>query len=129
MAITQKGTTVTVGMNSLGWGEQTGIIMQTADESAVGETSIIRGTDNATVTVLETDPGWRRTIEAVLVSAALTAARALKKGDSITINSIIHRVEEVKIGHGLLEARVTITAIKEDSMTYTTTTTTTTTTV
>lgn len=112
----QKGTSVVVGMNSLTYGT---CLMQTASEERTDEIKEIRGANNAVVTKLISNPGKRYTVEGVLLSADLTAARALKRGDAVSINSVSCMVEDVKIGVGLEEAKVTITAIKEDSMTYT----------
>jgi len=113
----QQGTTVVVGFNDLTYGT---CLMVTCGEEPTGEIKDIKGANNATVTKLISNPGKRYTVEGILLSADLTAARALKKGSSVTINAVVCMVEDVKIAVGTEEAKVTITAIKEDSMTYTT---------
>ncbi|MEN6360043.1 MAG: hypothetical protein ABFD59_08305 [Smithella sp.] len=112
----QKGTTVVVGFNGLTYGT---CIMLTASQEATGEEKVIKGSNNATVTILESDPGEQYTVEGILLSADLTAARSLKKGDTVSINSVNCRCVSRSIGVGTEEAKVTITAIKEASMTYT----------
>jgi hypothetical protein len=115
--LVQLGTSVVVGFNGLTYGT---CIMISGGEELTGDIKEIKGPQNATVTKLLTNPGKRYTVEGVLLSADLTAARLLKKGSSVTINSVVCMVEDVKIATGTEEAKVTITAVKEDSMTYTT---------
>jgi ribosomal protein S8E len=114
--IVQKGTSVVVGFNGLTYG--TCIMIQSSEEP-VADMNEIRGSKNEVVAKIYSNPGRRYTVEGVLLSADLTAARALIKGSTVSINSVSCCVEDVKISVGTLEAKVTITAIKEDSMTYT----------
>jgi hypothetical protein len=111
----QIGTEVVVGFNGLTYGT---CIMETASQEATGDTKVIRGPNNATITILESDPGEQYTVEGILLAADLTAARALIKGADVTINGVVCRCLTRSIGVGREEAKVTITAIKEAGMTY-----------
>jgi hypothetical protein len=111
----QLGTEVVVGFNGLTYGT---CIMETASQEASGDEKEIRGPNNSVLTVLESNPGEQYTVEGILLAADLTAARALIKGSTVSINSVNCRVMTRSIGVGREEAKVTITAIKEAGMTY-----------
>ena len=112
----QKGTTVVVGFNGRTFGT---CLMEVASEEQVGEIKEIRGANNAAATKLISNPARRVTVEGILLSGDLTTVEALKRGDVASIDGISCMVEEVKISFNREEAKVSITAIKEDSMTYT----------
>ena len=111
-AITQKGTILIIGFDG---NTYTGLFMEGATKEQTGTQKIIKDEDNATVTVLVEDLGIRRTLRGIVKSEGWTEPR---QGDMVTINSINYRVESISTEYSAEEARITLTAIKEDSMTY-----------
>ena len=121
--LVQKGTSVTVGFGS---NTNANLIMQAVGES-VGEADMkeIAGEQAAAVTNLFTNPRKRIRLTGVLLdtgglAAEIKAVRDLIVGSTISINSVNCMVDESPvIEFGAEEARVSIVAVKEDSMTYT----------
>jgi len=121
--LVQKGAAVTVGFNS---NTNANLEMQAVTES-VGEADMkpILGEQGAAVTNLFTNPRKRLRLSGVLLNVAsdaaeLAAVRALIIGSTVSVNSVNCMVIETPtIEFGAEEARVTISVIKEDSMTYT----------
>lgn len=110
----QKGTTVIVGFASH---TLTGYVMNSVGKEPIGDIKDLRGENNATATKLISNPGFRITVECYVTSG--TSYTTMKKGDAVSINSVSYMVEDVKVAYSREEAIVTITAVKEDSMTYT----------
>jgi len=121
--LVQKGTSVTVGFNS---NTNANLQMQAVTES-VGEADLkpILGEQGAAVTNLFTNPRKRIRLQGVLLDASsngteLAAVRALIIGSTVSVNAVNCMVIETpSIEFSAGEARVTISVIKEDSMTYT----------
>lgn len=121
--LVQKGTSVTVGFGS---NTNANLIMQAVGES-VGEADMkeIAGEQGAAITNLFTNPRKRIRLTGVLLdtgglAAEIKAVRDLIVGSTISINSVNCMVDETPvIEFGAEEARVSIVAVKEDSMTYT----------
>lgn len=111
-AITQKGTSLTIGFDG---NTYTGIFMEAATKEQTGTQKVIKDEDNASVTVLIEDLGIRRTLRGVVKASGWVEPR---QGDAITINSVKHRVESISTEYSAEEARISLTAIKEDSITY-----------
>lgn len=118
-AIVQKGTAVKIGFGNVAY---TGYVLQSATVEATGEQKVLRGTDNETMTVLVEDLGERLSVE-LLVLNATTMTAAPPKGSTITIDDLAgdaakYRVEDSSISLQAEEARLSLTLISEDSMTY-----------
>jgi len=111
-AITQKGTNLTIGFAG---NTYAGLFMEGATKEQTGTQKVIKDEDNATVTVLVEDLGIRRTLRGIVKATGWTEPR---QGGSVTINGDAHRVESVSTEYSAEEARITMTVIKEDSMTY-----------
>lgn len=117
--LVQFGTAVVTGFNG---NTNTNLIMQAATED-MGDGTIneIPGEQGATVTKIITNPHYRVRLTGVIKNAGteLTTLRALKKGSTLSVNSVNCMVNEpVSIEYGAQESRCTITVIKEDAMTY-----------
>lgn len=111
----QKGTTVVVGFNSVTFGTW---IMESSSESPGADVTEIRGPQNATVTKLISNPHKIYEVSGVILSADLTTARAALIGGTVSINSVSCCIQSLKLDFGREAAKCTMTAIKEDSMTY-----------
>ena len=118
-----KGTSVTVGF---GTNTNANLVMQAVTES-VGEADMksIPGEQGAEVTNIFTTPRKRIKLSGVLLNVAadgaeLAVIRALIIGSTLSVNSVNCMViESPVIEFGAEESRVSISVIKEDSMTYT----------
>ena len=121
--LVQKGTAVTVGF---GTNTNANLIMQTVTES-VGEAdqNSIKSEQAADITNIYTNPRKRIRLNGVVLNtggagAELAAIRALIVGSTVSVNSVNCMViESPVIEMGAEEARVSLSVIKEDSMTYT----------
>lgn len=111
-AITQKGTSLTIGFAGHTYA---GVFMESASKEQVGTQKVVKDEDNATVTVLVEDLGIRISLRGIVKAAGWTEPR---QGDAITVNSVKYRVESISTEYSAEEARVSLTALKEDSMTY-----------
>jgi len=112
----QKGTTMAIGFGS---NVLTGYIMEDGlTIESTGETEIIKDEDNATVAVIESDPGRRIKFSAMIKSAVPTTDPRLK-GATVTVNSVAYRIESCDVQFGRLVTKLSATAIKEAAMTYT----------
>lgn len=114
--LVQKGVTVVVGYNGRTVGTW---IMQGSGESPDADIKEIRGPQNSVVTKIITNPRKTYKADGVLLSADLTTMAAAKKGDTVSINSVNCMLESLDISFSAEDARATLTAVKEDSMTYT----------
>ena len=110
----QKGTTVIVGFNGFTY---TGAIMDSVSRKPIGDIKEIRGENNAVTTKLISNPGFEVSVEVIVTS--LAAFNAIKKGDLFTINSVGYMVTDADGKYSREEVKWSISAIKEDSMTYT----------
>jgi hypothetical protein len=113
--LVQKGTTVVVGFNSRTVGTW---IMQDSGESPGADIKEIRGPQNSVLTKLITNPHKTYKATGVLLSADLTTMAGAKIGDLVSINSVNCMLLSLDISFGAEDARATLTAVKEDSMTY-----------
>lgn len=111
----QKGTSVVVGYNSRTVGTW---IMQESGESPGADIKEIRGPQNAVVTKIITNPHKTYKATGVLLSADLTAMASAVIGGAISINSVSCMIASLDISYGAEDARASLTAVKEDSMTY-----------
>ena len=112
----QKGTTVVVGFNGRTVGTW---VMEDSGESPGAEVTVIKGSNNSTLTKLISDPKKTYKATGILLAADLTAMAAAKIGDTISINSVSCMIESLDLSFGREAARASLTAVKEDSMTYT----------
>ena len=114
MAITQTGTALQVGF---GLDDvYTGVFMETAGKERVAAQKVIKDEDNATMTVLLSGLATRRTLRGIVKASGWVEPR---QGTIVTINSVKYRTESCVTEYEREEARVTLTVIKEDSLTYT----------
>ena len=112
--IVQVGETVAVGFDSLIYGT---MLMRVAGfEPMSNETPILDGR-GATVTLIEQDPGSKLRLEGVLLSADLTAFKALTIGTVVTINSLKYRVTSASVSYQTAETTGTLECQSEDSLT------------
>lgn len=112
-AITQLGTAVDIGFNSYTF---TGYLMESMGNESTGEQKVIKDEDNATYCILVEDKGRRLNFTAVVKSGS--TPESIEQGDVITVNSVNYRVESASVARTPEEARLSITCIKEDSVTY-----------
>lgn len=112
-ATVQKGVSLKIGFTTT-W---TNFIQQSMNRSATGEQDVIKDEDNATCTVLVSDLGERIKIDAIVKSTGSLTPPA--KGSSFTYGAILYRVEDAEVTEVAGAAKITVTAIKEASMTYT----------
>lgn len=113
-AISQVGTAVKVGFanNTL-----TGYVMNGFTRESTGEQKVIKDENNATQTILVSDEGERITFDAIVLNTG--SLTMVDVGATVTINSVVYRVESYVIESQREETILRVTAIKEDSMTYT----------
>lgn len=121
--LVQKGTSVTVGFNG---DTNTNLVMQAVAET-LGEADMksIASVQGADITNIFTNPRKRIRLSGVLLNAAsndaeLKAVRDWIIGTTLSVNSVNSMIiESPVIEQSAEEMRVTVTVIKEDSMTYT----------
>ena len=121
--LVQKGTSVTVGFNG---DTNTNLVMQAVAET-LGEADMksIASVQGADITNIFTNPRKRIRLSGVLLNAAsndaeLKAVRDWIIGTTLSVNSVnCMIIESPVIEQSAEEMRVTVTVIKEDSMTYT----------
>lgn len=114
-AISQKGTTLKI---AFGTNVYTGYIMEDFTTEATGGQDVILDEDAATVTVLVSDLGTRKSFTAIIkeTGGSLTPPA---QGSSVTINAVVYRVESSSVKQARKASMLTISLIKETSMTYT----------
>jgi len=111
---TQLGTTVLVGFMGHTY---TAVIMDSAKLAVTGDQDEIRSEDNETCTVIVSNKGTQIDFSGVIKGSTVVTPPA--KGSSVTVNSVIYRVLDSSVEYSRLAAKLTVSAIKEDSMTYT----------
>ena len=109
-------TTVVVGFNGLTYGT---CLMKTCSEEPIAEVKHLKAANNSTITVIISDPGKQVKLEGILLSADLTAARALKIGSTVTVNTVKYYVKSAPIVVGTEEASVTLELEARDGLTLT----------
>ena len=109
----QKGETV-----FLGYGDYTYALILTDDAtiSPIADVATIPDEHNATTTVLVYNPGQHIDISGVILGDSFPSILLI--GGSITINAVVWRIEKYDIKLARTEAKLTLSAIKEDGMTY-----------
>lgn len=121
MAATQKGTTLKIAFGSYVY---TGYVPETMTVSYPnGNVKVIRNADGATMTKILMDPGMRVTGSFVILGASGSVIPP-KEGDSITMTpptgtSTTYYCESAETVFGEADTKLTLTLMKEDSMTYT----------
>ena len=113
-APTQLGTTVLVGFMGHTY---TAVIMDSVKLTPTGDQDEIRDEDNATATVIISNAGTQIDFTGIIKGTTVVAPPA--KGSSIAVNSVTYRVLDSNVEYSRLAAKLTVTAIKEASMTYT----------
>jgi len=94
-----------------------GYYTQGSELTPTGEVEKVKDENGATVTVIITDKG--KILKMDLIPKSGTDAEAIAIGDSFTVNAILYRVTEVgPVRAAGTAQKVSITAEKEDSMTY-----------
>ena len=116
MAATQIGTDVKIGFGSNAY---TGTILESFNTEAVdGNVEEILDELGATETVVLMNPATQISFTAVIkeTGGSLTPPAI---GASITVDSVLYRATSSSVAQVAGASRLSITAIKEDSMTYT----------
>ncbi len=112
--IEQIGTTALIGIGSNTY-DATNVIVETADIEDIADITEIRDEDNAVCTKLISNRGKRISLSCVaLASADLT----IRKGETITIDSMNMMVEDFKLQRVRENAKISVVGILEDNMTY-----------
>lgn len=112
-AIVQRGVSVLVGF---GGHTYAGLNMETASKEQTGEQKVLLDENNEPVTVLISDLGKRITLRGIILDDGSWTEP--ETGDAITVNGAAYRIESGSYEYSQTEARVNITAIKEDSVEY-----------
>lgn len=112
-AISQLGTELKVGF---GTNIYTGYIMEDFTSEATGEQIPIKDENNATGTILVCDAGTRFSFSALIKSTGSLTPPA--QGADIVINLVTYRVESSSVKQLRTASVLSVTAIKEDSMSY-----------
>lgn len=114
----QKGTSVELGFGS--W-TVAATQMESVEAEQTGDIDEIRDDDNAMATKIITNRGVRRTFtfKCKTTSSILSTLDGYVRGDTFTVNSIGHMIDSIRIRRSRLAVEVTITGVKEASMTYT----------
>lgn len=114
MAATQLGATVKIGFASQTY---TGHLMQDFElESLDGNVEEILDEDGATETIILMNPAKQISFTAVVLDAGAIIPPTI--GATITINSIPYRVTSASNAFAAGATRLSVTAIKESTMTY-----------
>ncbi len=124
-AIVQKGTSILIGYGGVSY---SGYVLQSGSVEATGTQKEILNTDNATMTVLVENLGVQYTIEALILTATTGFTAPPAQGDSVTItqfnpqdgtpDNLICRCVNSSVALSPEEMRLSLTLIKEVSMTY-----------
>lgn len=126
-AIVQKGTACKIGYGGITW---TGYVLQNASIEGTGTQKELFDTDNATMTVLVENLGLRYSLE-VMILNTVNLVNLPAQGDTFTLTTDFDmgttpasaelklRIESISIALTAEEARLSLTVIKEVSMTYT----------
>lgn len=94
----------------------TGYVVEEAEHEAFAEVEPIKNEDNETETKIISDPGTRVTLNVLGKSGSTLESVGI--GDTVSINSVSMMAERVTQRRSRGVLRATITAVKEDSMTY-----------
>ena len=117
MAITNLGTQVLIGFGDSGQYCISGYIPDDVSLQCFADIQTISDCDNEITAKLISNHGERITVNAIVKQG--TAAEDIHIGDTITINSINWMVESREVKYSRTEAKIALTAVKEDSMSYT----------
>ena len=109
----QKGTTVLLGYEGYTYSL---ILTDDATIMPIANVSTINDEHNATTTVIMYDPGQHLDMSGVIKGSVVP--EILLVGGTITVNSVVWRLEKYDIKLARTEAILTLSAIKEDSMDY-----------
>ena len=112
------------GTNSFAIGLQgytySNVKVRNATLEPCSEEKLITGEQKETLEVLIVNPGDRVKLTGAVLAAALSDIQDVKKGDAISINGVSMCVEDFSCKYiPAGEIMFDVTAIKEDSMTYT----------
>lgn len=114
MAATQLGSDLKIGFGSNTYAN---CLMESFTTEAVdGNVEEIPDEDGASETVILMNPGTQISFTAVIKDAGSLTPPAI--GSSITINSVVYRCLSSSVAQTVGASRVSISAIKETSMTY-----------
>ena len=116
MAATQLGTDVKIGFGSNAY---TGTLLESYTTEAVdGNVEEILDELGATETVVLMNPATQISFTAVILDSggSLTPPAI---GASITVNSVVYRATSSSVSQVAGASRLSLTAIKENAMTYT----------
>jgi len=109
----QKGTTVLLGYESYTYPV---ILTDDCTVTPIANTSTINDEHNATTTVIQYDPGEKIDMSGVIKGTVVPTILLI--GGTVSINSIVWRLEKYDIKLARTEAILSLTGIKEASMTY-----------
>lgn len=113
--LVQKGTTCVVGYNGV-----TYATLLNVESSITPDADItpITGPQSAVVTKIITNPRKIYKVSGICLSADQSALEAMAKGATISIDSVSCMLEDLELSYSAGAMKATITAVKEDSMTY-----------
>lgn len=113
MAILNKGEAMLIGIGS---NTYTGYIVETVDLEAAGEMEEILGEDGDADAILFSNLGTR--VRLSMLAKTGQTPETVKKGDQVTINSVIYVVEDAKVNRNRKVAKFDLTLYKPASITF-----------
>ena len=91
-----------------------GTIRESQDNSTLADIESVLDENNDEVCAVISNPGKEKVISAIVLSTFTAPA----KGDSITVNSIVYLVHDIRVTSGRTVKRMSITIRKPGSVTY-----------
>lgn len=117
-AIVQQGTTVQIGYNGLAY---TGTVLQDATVETMGTVDTLLDTDGAALTKLISNKGVKISFTAIITNASNDAPPEIGSVVSLNFNgggAANYMVESASVALQAKEQRISLTVVKEASMTY-----------
>lgn len=118
-AIVQVGTTLKIGFGSFAYA---GYVAQSVSEETTGEIKVIKDANNATMTKLIEDKGFRLTLKLLILDSGGSITPPAK-GTTVTLippkgTSTSYMCEASSVDFTAEESTLNLTLVDEDSMTY-----------
>lgn len=111
--IAQKGTTVEVGFGTFSYSL---VILESLDHSVEADVKPIKDTANDTKTIMTSDPRQMASFKGIVLGVTAMTPPAISA--TIVLGTFTGRVTASSISYQREETILSVTAIKEDSMTY-----------
>lgn len=96
-----------------------GVQMEDVDVTPEADVEKIAGDNGETVAKIYKDPRVTISLNGLVKDAALTAVKAIKIGDAVTINSVVYGCDKSSCKWSRGIGKWSFAGTKEDSMTYT----------